>query len=174
MPDPSPNPLQPIQATFARLRRNHGLEHATIHMLSKRGLGPILGHSDAGGFWLFGDLATDDVRAASDEALARLRAGERGLAIHPNCGTNLVTSGLLAGFAGAAAMSGAGPRRRDRLERLPFAAFFATLALLLARPLGARLQQRVTTSGEPGDLEILAIRQTTRAGQPAHRITTRS
>jgi hypothetical protein len=172
MPNPASDSLRPTKAAFSRVRRNHGLEHATIHMLSKRGLGPVVGHSDTGGFWLLGDLKTEDVRAAVEEALSRLRAGERQLAIHPNCGTNLVTSGVLAGLAGAAAMSGAGSRRRDRLERLPFAAFLATLALLLARPLGARLQQRVTTSGMPGDLEILDIRATTRAGQTAHRITT--
>jgi hypothetical protein len=172
MNQPAQSPVGRISGAYSRIRRNHGLEHASIHMLAKRGLGPIMGHSDARGFWLFGNLKTEDVRAAVGEALTRLRAGEHDLAIHPNCGTNLVTAGLLAGMAGAAAMSGAGPRRRDRFERLPLAGLLATLALLLARPLGTRLQQRVTTSGNPGDLEVLDIRPTTRAGQTAHRITT--
>ncbi|MQC27349.1 MAG: hypothetical protein DWG76_07895 [Chloroflexi bacterium] len=172
MPVPAvPLPAR-LSAALWRVRRNHGLEHASIHMLTRRRLGPVMGHSDARGFWLVGELNTEDVRAAVDEALGRLRAGERGLAIHPNCGTNLVTSGLLAGAAGAAAMAGAGPRRRDRLGRLPVAGFLATLALLAARPLGTRLQQRVTTSGDPASLELLDIRRTTRGNLTAHRVTT--
>lgn len=160
--------------TFSRVRRNHGLEHASIHVLSeKNSRRSVAGHSDPGGFWLFGDLETEEVRAAVDEALTRLRAGERHLAIHPNCGTNLVTSGLLAGMAGALAMSGAGPRTRQRLERLPLAGLLATFALLAARPLGTRLQQRITTSGDPGELEIVEIQPGMRGGMRAHRITTR-
>lgn len=163
------------QPAFARIRRNHGLEHASIHVLSARNpQRSIAGHSDAGGFWLFGELSTEEVQQAVNEALARLHAGEHHLAIHPNCGTNLVTSGMFAGLAGALAMSGAGPRRSERLERLPLAGLLATLALLLARPLGTRLQQRVTTTGDPGDLQIIEIRAAQRQGMRAHRVVTRS
>jgi hypothetical protein len=161
--------------TFARIRRNHGLEHATIHILSRqKKAGRLAGHSDAAGFWLFGDLKEDEIRAAIEEALQRMRAGEHQLAIHPNCGTNLVTSGIMAGVAGAFAMTGAGPRSRDRLERLPMAALFATLALVLAKPAGTRVQQLITTTGDPGDLEIVEIRRSTRHGMIAHRVVTRS
>ena len=161
--------------TFARIRRNHGLEHATIHMLSRqKKSGRLAGHSDAAGFWLFGDLNEEEIRVAAEEALKRMRAGEHQLAIHPNCGTNLVTSGVMAGIAGAFAMTGAGPRGRDRFERLPIAALFATLALVLAKPAGTRVQQLITTTGDPGDLEILEIRRTTRRGVIAHRVVTRS
>jgi hypothetical protein len=171
------NPLQALIQTpsFARLRRNHGLEHATIHVLSRKypRVG-LAGHSSSSGFRIFADLDADQVLEGVETALGRLRAGERGLAIHPNCGTNLVTSGMAAGVAGAIAMAGSGPRSRDRLERLPLAGLLATAALLLARPLGTRLQQYVTTSGDPGDLEILDIQTQIRAGLTAHRVTTRS
>jgi len=151
------------------------LEHATIHILSKSvNAGRIAGHSDANGFWLFGKLTEEDIQPAVEEALRRLRAGEKHLAIHPNCGTNLVTSGILAGSAGAIAMTGAGPRSSDRLGRLPFAACFATLALMLSRPLGTRIQQRITTTGDPGDLEILSIEKRPRGSIMAHRVSTRS
>lgn len=172
-----PNPFQALieLPAFARTRRNHGLEHASIHILSKQHPGlRLAGHSDAGGFWLLAELSTEQVRAGVEHALARLRGGERQLAIHPNCGTNLVTSGLAAGMAGAVAMAGSGPRGRDKLGRLPLASLLASAALLLSRPLGTRLQQYVTTSGDPGNLEILDIRSHQRAGLTAHRVRTRS
>src|SRR6266496_2866299 len=84
--------LPPYLAT----RRNHALEHATLHVLARKYDDKNLaGHSNPTGFFLFGDLATDDIRAAINEASARLRAGERELAIHPGCGTNMATSMLL-------------------------------------------------------------------------------
>lgn len=158
---------------FSRIRRNHGLEHASIHVLSQKNpRRSIAGHSDTGGFWLLGQLTLEEVDQAVHEALARLRAGERGLAIHPNCGTNLVTSSVAAGMAGAFAM-GSARSTRDRLERLPVAALLAMGALLLARPLGTRIQQKITTSGEPGNLEIVEIQQSQRGNLTAHRVTTR-
>lgn len=172
-----PSLLDSLLATpsLARVRRNHGLEHATIHLFTGRYPGrSVAGHSDAGGFWLFGDLTTEEVRESVDEALRRLRAGERQLAIHPNCGTNLVTSGMVAGLAAAVAMTGTGPRLRHRLERVPLAGLLAAAAVVVARPLGPRIQQRITTSGDPGDLEVLDIRLSQRAGMVAHRVTTTS
>lgn len=156
-----------------RIRRNHGLEHASIHVLTEKNpRRNLAGHSNAQGFWLFGDVTTAEVETAVNEALGRLRAGERGLAIHPGCGTNLVTSGGLAGVAAAVIMRGA--RGREWAERLPIAILASTLALVLARPLGTRIQQRITTTGNPGDLQIVSIKQSTRGGIPAHRVETHS
>jgi hypothetical protein len=166
--------LRPLldSPALSRIRRNHGLEHASIHVLSgKNPRRQLAGHSDAGGFWLLGDLTVEEVEQAVSEALARLRAGERDLAVHPNCGTNLVTSGMAAGLAGAFAMGGA-RNTRERIERMPLAGLLAMGALLLARPLGTRLQQRITTSGEPGNLHVVGIRQSRRGNLTAHRVTT--
>src|SRR5690348_7827430 len=80
-------------------RRNHALEHATIHILSSRH--PRLamaGHSNPTGFFLIGDLSGEDVRSAAAEALSRLQNGESQLAIHPGCGTNYVVTGALTGL----------------------------------------------------------------------------
>lgn len=157
---------------FSRLRRNHGLEHATIHVLSRTNPRvSTAGHSDPGGFWLLGELSTQAVQDAVEEALARLCAGERGLAIHPNCGTNLVTASLTAGLAGALAL-GSARDDRQRLERLPLALLFTMGGLLLARPLGTRVQQRVTTSGDPGSLHVIEIRKSQRGRFTAHRVST--
>lgn len=156
-----------------RVRRNHGLEHATLHVLA--GLlprTPLAGHSDSGGFWIIGQASLSDVQNAVGEALSRLRAGESELAVHPNCGTNFVTSGVLAGVAAGLAMFGAGHRTRDKLERLPLAASLATLALVSAQPLGLTIQKRYTTSGEPGDLQVVSITANPRGRLQAFRVVT--
>jgi hypothetical protein len=156
------------------IRRNHGLEHATLNILSQRYSGlNLAGHSSATGFWLLGDVPTEAVKSAVEEALQRMRAGEHNLAVHANCGTNFVTAGTVAGLAGALAMFGVGRRVKDKLERLPLAATLATLGLILAQPLGLMLQERVTTSGYPGSMEVIDIKATSRGRIKAHRITTR-
>lgn len=159
---------------ISRVQRNHGLEHATMHVLAehkpRRG---IAGHSDMGGFWIVGDVPTEELTDAVQEALQRMRAGEHQLAIHPNCGTNFAVSGSIAGVAAFIGMWGAGQGWRAKLERLPLVATLATLALILSQPLGYRLQERVTTSGRPGELEVVAIKPTRRGSVTAHRILTR-
>lgn len=161
--------LEPV----SRVRRNHGLEHATLHVLSARyPRKPMAGHSDSGGFWILGDVSTDDVRSAVDQALARMQSGEESLAVHPNCGTNFVTSGVLAGLAAWVALAGSGKGWRSRLERLPTAMALATLALVFGQPLGFLVQTRVTTSGRPEGLRVISIHATRRSGMPAHRVLT--
>ena len=42
-----------------RVRNNHALEHATLHVLQEKGVvGRMCGISDAGGFWIYGEVAT--------------------------------------------------------------------------------------------------------------------
>ena len=159
---------------LSRIRRNHGLEHATLHVLSRRHPGLKMGgYSDFNGFWLLGDLEKAEVCEGVEEALARMKAGEVDLAVHPNCGTNIATAGTMAGLAGLLGMVGVGSNRRDKLERLPIVAVLATLALILAQPLGLRFQKHLTTSGVPGDLEVEKITQSFRGQTKAYRILTR-
>jgi hypothetical protein len=49
----------------------------------------------------------------------------------------------------------------------------ATLALILAQPLGLWLQARITTSGEPGDLHVIEIVTNRRGRMTAYRVVTR-
>ena len=73
-----------------RVRNNHALEHATLHVLQEKGLKSRLGGiSDVGGFWIYGDVETEAIFTAAQEALKRLADGESELAVHPNCGTNI-------------------------------------------------------------------------------------
>lgn len=158
---------------IARTRRNHGLEHATVHILTERypGIG-VAGRSTPNCFYIYGELTAAQIHAAATEALARLRAGQSQLTIHPTCGTNFVASGTLAGVAAFTAMSLG--RRRSRWEMLPGAIVAATLALILAQPIGPLLQARITTSADVSALEILGVWRTNTAGLPVHRVDTRS
>ena len=159
---------------FSQTRRNHALEHATLQVLAEKT--PRLraaGYSDPNGFWLIGDIETHQVEDAVTRAAARLQGGERSLAIHPNCGTNLVTTGLLAGSFAWLAMLGTGRSWRNRVERWPFVVTLVTLAMILAQPLGPFLQERVTTNAATQGLEIIRIQRSMRGEMPVHRILTR-
>lgn len=159
---------------ISRVRRNHGLEHATLHILSQRfPRVSMAGHSDIRGFWLLGDVPLDTVQESIEEALDRMRAGEHDLAIHEHCGTNFVTAGLMAGLAAGGSMFGVGRRFRDKLERLPLAVMMATIALIFSQPLGFLFQERVTTSGQPGNLEVVEIIASKRGRINAYRVVTR-
>ena len=171
-----PDLLQTIlkNPTVSLVRRIHGLEHATINILSQRNLGvPMVGHSDPNGFWLLGELPTETVQTAVQEALTRLHGGEKRLAIAPMCGTNVVAIGTLAGLAAMLTMWDAPKRLRDKLDRIPLAISLATLATFFALPLGVFLQEKVTTSGEPGSLQVVEVRRVPQGGITAHRVIVR-
>lgn len=137
------------------LRQNHAIEHATVTLLSQRIPGvSLMGRSDAQGFSLFGDVDTAVIEEVAGEALARLQSGESGLAVHPNCGTNLVTSGMLSGLAVMFAASG---RNRSWADRVPSSLLAATLALIVAVPAGRWVQENVTTSPHVDGLRITGV-----------------
>ncbi len=141
-----------------RTRRNHALEHATIHVLTATKPGrPLAGRSTPYGFYIYGEVSDEEVQAAAAEALNRLKSGESRLAIHPGCGTNYLTSGAAASL-GALAVLNIGDRKA-RWSRLPDVLIAATLALIVSQPIGPKLQQYVTTCAEVGDLEIRAVRR---------------
>jgi hypothetical protein len=159
---------------LSRIRRNHGLEHATIHVLSKKHPEiPVGGMSSTHGFTIVGDLPTEEVAEAAIEALKKLRAGQKDLAMHPNCGTNFAISGAAAGLAAWVGMLGADKKISQKLERLPLVIVLATLALVLTRSLGPAIQQNITTSGEPASLDLERVETSVRAGLRLHRIITK-
>lgn len=151
-------------------RRNHALEHASLHILS--GQFPrqrLAGHSNPTGFVILGDVPSAVVREAVVQALARLQAGEQHLAIHAGCGTNYIAAGL---FSGTLAWLGMGNARggRDRLGRLPFVVLLATLGFIIAQPFGPILQKYLTTEADPGGMTIVDIYPIRRG---VHRVVTR-
>lgn len=156
-----------------RVRRNHALEHATLQILSEKNPNlRMAGYSDPNGFWLIGEIETRQVEEGVRQALTRLRGGEHTLAVHPHCGTNLVTSGFLAGAFAWLAMLGAGRTARERVERLPMVITLVTLGLMVAQPLGPKVQEYVTTSPEMQGMEIVDITRVQRGDVPLHRVLT--
>lgn len=154
-------------------RRNHALEHATLQILAKKFPGHRLaGYSDQRGFWIVGDAPLQILQDSIIEASARLKSGESQLAIHPNCGTNFATAGILAGGSAWLAMLGAGKKNRQKYDRLPLAILASTFALMIAQPLGLRLQKKVTTLAQLGSLEITAVRCIRETSPAIHRIYT--
>lgn len=158
-----------------RVRRNHGLEHATIHLLNRQNY-QLSGRSSDSGFILLGDVPTEKVESAVREAISRMKAGERKLAIHPNCGTNLVTTGFLAAAVAFLGFAGRGFRRS--WERFPTMVVAMMAVILLSMPLGMNLQRYFTTEGDLGDMELVSVRRETKSmpfsGQQVtlHRVVT--
>lgn len=162
------------QEVPARVRSNHALEHATLHVLQERGVtGRLGGISDAGGFWIYGDVPTEMLLLAAQEALKRLEKGEAELAVHPNCGTNLAVSGLAAGGLAWMGMLGTRGKLSRQLRRLPLAVLLGVIGYQLAQPLGPRLQQQITTNADVTHLSVLEVVQQEVMGNSVHRVRTR-
>lgn len=136
-----------------RIRQNHALEHATITILS--GMVPnlsISARSSSRGFIIFGDVDLGVLRAALDEALHRLQAGEAELAIHPNCGTNLVIGVSLMALGTMLGM--ASSRTRTRIAST---AASSIAGLMAARPVGEFVQKHVTTLPDLAGVRVTGI-----------------
>jgi hypothetical protein len=154
-------------------RRNHALEHATLHVLAEKYPSrSMAGHSNPTGFFILGDFPTEDIQSAADQALTRLRAGESNLAIHAGCGTNFATTILLAGTLAWLVLRGA-KSTLSRIIRIPFAVLFALLGVLISEPLGPIIQQKITTDAEMGNLQIVEVRPSLRGRLTAHRVITK-
>lgn len=167
------NPILDLKP-ISRVRRNHGLEHATINLLSKKYPNVHLGGmSTPMGFTIIGDVPSEVVAEAAIEALKKLRAGDAELAMHKNCGTNFAVSGAMAGLAAWLGTLGTGNKFKQKLERLPLMILLATIALILTRPLGPLVQKRVTTAGDPEGLELDRVETFVRAGVRFHQVHTR-
>lgn len=150
-----------------RTRQNHGLEHATIHMLAGKANARITGVSDPWGYTLFGDLTQQQVLRSASDALLRLHAGERNLVIHPNCGTNLAVKATLA--AGAALLAQVG--RRGFLDQLSRTILFIIPALVAGEPLGYKVQA-LTTTPDVADRWIVSVQRFTLGPLVVNRVTT--
>ncbi len=146
-----------LKAMFGNriLRRNHALEHATIVVMMERQPGrKFNGFSTDDGFFVQGVRSLEEVDSAAREALRRLRNGERGLAIHRNCGTTIVAANLLAAvfFLGSLGVG--------LYLGLSLGSFFLLLvgamllSFVLRVPLSLLLQRFVTTDADLNNAEV--------------------
>ena len=148
-----------------RTRQHHAIEHATLQLMSKRaGSGHLSGISDPFGFTLFGETDLETVRRGVGDALLRLQAGEQQLAIHPNCGTNLVTTGMLVTVAALAAA-----RKSKPIERFATTLLWVLPMLVAGKFLGTYLQ-RYTTTAEVSDRWVVEIIPIQLGNIRAHRV----
>lgn len=150
-------------------RRNHALEHATLHVLARTHKVSMAGHSNPTGFFILGEVSTGDVRTAVAEAYARLNAGESGLAIHPGCGTNLVATAFLPATMAWMPLS----RARSnswRLMLIPIALIFGVFGFFLSRPFGTWLQRNITTEANLGRMQVIDV---TLVRKGVHRVITK-
>lgn len=147
-------------------RRNHAIEHATIHLLSARLPGVrMAGRSTHRGFYIYGEVPTHVLEETVREAISRLQQGEHNLAIHPHCGTNLVTASVLAGVATVISAAG---RRRRWWDKILAGLAAATVALAAAQPLGYWIQEHVTTDAIIRRAELAHIRRFQVGGMSVH------
>ena len=149
-----------------RIRQHHAIEHATLHMLTERyPQRHFAGYSDPLGFTVYGEVDSYALRRAVGDALLRLQAGETHLAIHPNCGTTLASTTLVATVA--ALLSGVG--QRGLWARFSSMMMWMGGALILSKPLGLRLQ-RYTTSAQVADRWVEDIRPLRTGKHAVHRV----
>ena len=113
----------------------------------------MAGRSSDNGFVLMGDVPTEQVQSAVEDALNRLNKGEHNWALHPNCGTNLVTTAILTTSAGMIGLKSG----YNVLDRFTWTMMLMILALLVSQPLGMSLQKHITTKADPGDLELVKV-----------------
>lgn len=156
---------------WAKTKRNHGLEHATIALLLLPSVSgrPVAGYSIPAGFLVLGDIPTQQVEEAAKEALRRMQAGEGNLAVSPFCGTNIVVGAALATMAslGGYRMAGGGSRGLSR-------AFSNTMfAIVASRPLDRLVQERCTTSADVGSMSIRSVTRHRLGPATMHWVATR-
>ena len=143
-----------LKGIIDRIRRNHGLEHATVAlMLARQGPMRVVGRSDHGGFYIYANVDTERLREYAEEALVRLQRGEEHLAVSPMCGTNIAVAGVLAGFSSYLAL-----RRTDgHVDGLTKAVTAGLVSVIASQPLGRLVQKYATTSPELAGVRITSV-----------------
>ena len=145
-----------LKAVFGNriLRRNHALEHGTIAVMMEREPGRKLnGFSTDDGFFVQGVRSLAEVESAAREAISRLQNGEKGLAVHRNCGTTIVAANLLAAIFFLVAL-GLGILYLGSNYLYLLILGSVVLAFVLRVPLSLLLQRFVTTDADLKNAEV--------------------
>ncbi len=157
-----------LKGIIDRIRRNHGLEHATVAlMLAHQGPMRIVGRSDHGGFYIYAKIETERLRGYAEEALVRLQRGEEHLAVSPMCGTNIAVAGVLAGLTSYLAL-----RSSDgHVDGITRAVLASLVSVIASQPLGRLVQKYATTSPDLAGVRITSV---DRMSDRIHKVRTAS
>ena len=126
-----------------------------------------MGRSSFSGFYIYGRVDTEELAAAASEALARLQNGESDLAVHPRCGTNIVTAGVLAGLSTFTVMAG---RSRSRWEEIADGHHGRNRGHRAGPAARRHLQSKVTTSADVQGLRIVGVKRQERGEMIVHHV----
>jgi hypothetical protein len=129
----------------------------------------LRGRATRRGFYIYGEVDTELLRASIDQAARRLRGGEAELAIHPRCGTNLAVAGILSGLAAALAA-----QLKPRQNRFSYAVLASLAALWVAPAIGTATQRRLTTLADLGELRVASIERKRLLREAYHLVRTTS
>lgn len=163
--------IAPLQA-LSHIRKNHALEHATIHILTKSMPNvSFAGYSFIKGYWICGNTELQEIQKAVEIAHARLKNGEANLAVHPNCGTNIAVTALCT--ASASMLTNLLESEDDsKLTRFSGLLTGGMIGALAARPLGPKVQQHITTDVNVKDISIVSISCSSVRGTPVFFVKT--
>ena len=157
---------------LSQIRKNHALEHATIHILTRTMPNvSFAGYSLNKGYWIYGKAELQDIQKAAEMAYARLKNGEKHLAVHPNCGTNIAMTGLCMAAASMLALKAEGDDDSD-FNRFSALTSAGLIGALIGRPLGPSVQKHITTDADVRDLSIVSISCNSLRGTPVFFIKT--
>lgn len=146
-----------LQRWIDAVRRNHGVEHATVAVLFAR-TGPrrIAGRAASDGFFILGAVEDAQLLSCAREALGRMRHGEPELAVSPYCGTNIAVTAALSALATMRVF--AKHPERPLHDRFGDAFTGSILAIVAAQPLGRLVQRFLTTRADVQRMEIVEVR----------------
>lgn len=152
--------LNLVRSWLEDVRRNHGLEHATVAVLfARQGPQRLAGRASGNGFFILGNVDPTVLESCAQEALGRIQRGESGLVVSPMCGTNLVVTGGVCALATMVSLTLS--REKKPQERLGDAISFSTMGAVAAQPLGRLVQERITTLADHADTKVVRVRQFT-------------
>jgi hypothetical protein len=159
-----------LPVLLVRIRRNHAIEHAALHLLGRSPHPPRLAaRSDWRGLTFYGDVDLAVLRRAVNGALFELSTGQRRLAVHPRCGSMVSVSLLLSLLSLRLVRSGLRPGYSAARNILTLAGLGS--AALIARPLGEALQAHVLTDSDPGGARLVSIHSSRLGTLAIHRVT---
>lgn len=139
------------------IRRNHGVEHATVAVLfSRTGPQRVAGRASKDGFFILGAVDEAQLLSCAHEALDRMQRGEAELAVSPHCGTNIAVTAALSTLATMNTFA----RHPERSLRERFGDAFtgSIFAIIASQPIGRLVQRFLTTRADVQAMEIVGIR----------------